>query len=75
MRPVVSGYICLFGDKVWDKEPRLIWQHRGSASPNVPPFSPPSCSVASMASVEFGITVALIELTLGVVAGNVFDPA
>jgi len=41
----------------------------------VPPFSPPSCSVASMASVEFGITVALIELTLGVVAGNVFDPA
>jgi len=28
-----------------------------------------------MASVEFGITVALIELTLGVVAGNVFDPA
>ena len=29
--------------------------------------------VASMASVELGITVALIELTLGVVAGNVFD--
>ena len=28
--------------------------------------------VASMASVELGITVALIELTLGVVAGNVF---
>lgn len=29
--------------------------------------------VASMASVELGVTVALIELTLGVVAGNVFD--
>jgi Kef-type K+ transport system membrane component KefB len=29
--------------------------------------------LASMASVELGITVALIELTLGVVAGNVFD--
>jgi len=29
--------------------------------------------VASIVSVELGITVALIELTLGVVAGNVFD--
>ena len=29
--------------------------------------------VASMISVELGVTVALIELTLGVVAGNVFD--
>jgi Kef-type K+ transport system membrane component KefB len=29
--------------------------------------------VASMASVELGVTVALIELTLGIVAGNVFD--
>jgi Kef-type K+ transport system membrane component KefB len=29
--------------------------------------------VASMVSVELGITVALIELTLGVVVGNVFD--
>jgi Kef-type K+ transport system membrane component KefB len=29
--------------------------------------------VASMISVELGITVALIELTLGVVVGNVFD--
>jgi len=29
--------------------------------------------VASMLSVELGITVALLELTLGVVAGNVFD--
>jgi Kef-type K+ transport system membrane component KefB len=29
--------------------------------------------VASMASVEFGVTVALIELTLGVIAGNLFD--
>jgi Kef-type K+ transport system membrane component KefB len=29
--------------------------------------------VASVASVELGVTVALIELTLGVVAGNVFD--
>jgi Kef-type K+ transport system membrane component KefB len=29
--------------------------------------------VASMASVELGVTVALVELTLGVVAGNVFD--
>jgi len=29
--------------------------------------------VASIASVELGVTVALIELTLGVVAGNVFD--
>jgi Kef-type K+ transport system membrane component KefB len=29
--------------------------------------------VASMVSVELGITVALLELTLGVVAGNVFD--
>jgi Kef-type K+ transport system membrane component KefB len=29
--------------------------------------------VASMASVELGVTVALIELTLGVVAGNVLD--
>jgi len=28
--------------------------------------------IASMASVELGVTVALIELTLGVVAGNVF---
>jgi Kef-type K+ transport system membrane component KefB len=30
--------------------------------------------VASMVSVELGVTVALIELTLGVVVGNVFDP-
>jgi hypothetical protein len=30
--PVASGYIYLFGDKVWDKEPSLIWQHRRSAS-------------------------------------------
>jgi Kef-type K+ transport system membrane component KefB len=29
--------------------------------------------VASMASVELGVTVALIELTLGVVAGNLFE--
>jgi Kef-type K+ transport system membrane component KefB len=29
--------------------------------------------VASMVSVEFGITVALVELTLGVAAGNAFD--
>jgi Kef-type K+ transport system membrane component KefB len=29
--------------------------------------------VASMASVELGVTVALVELTLGVVVGNVFD--
>jgi Kef-type K+ transport system membrane component KefB len=29
--------------------------------------------VASMISVELGVTVALIELTLGVVVGNVFD--
>ena len=29
--------------------------------------------VAIMVSVELGVTVALIELTLGVVAGNVFD--
>jgi Kef-type K+ transport system membrane component KefB len=29
--------------------------------------------VASMASVELGVTVALIELTLGVAAGNLFD--
>jgi Kef-type K+ transport system membrane component KefB len=29
--------------------------------------------VASMACVELGVTVALLELTLGVVAGNVFD--
>lgn len=29
--------------------------------------------VASMASVELGVTVALIELTLGVIAGNVFN--
>lgn len=29
--------------------------------------------VASMASVELGVTVALIELTLGVIAGNVFE--
>ena len=29
--------------------------------------------VASMASVELGVTVALLELTLGVIAGNVFD--
>ena len=29
--------------------------------------------VASIASVELGVTVALIELTLGVVAGNLFD--
>jgi len=29
--------------------------------------------LASMLSVELGITVALLELTLGVVAGNVFD--
>jgi Kef-type K+ transport system membrane component KefB len=29
--------------------------------------------VASMVSVEFGITVALVELTLGIVVGNAFD--
>jgi Kef-type K+ transport system membrane component KefB len=29
--------------------------------------------IASMASVELGVTVALVELTLGVVVGNVFD--
>ena len=29
--------------------------------------------LASVISVELGITVALVELTLGVVAGNVFD--
>src|SRR5947208_9297333 len=29
--------------------------------------------VASMVSVELGVTVALIELTLGVFVGNVFD--
>ena len=29
--------------------------------------------VASMVSVELGVTVALLELTFGVVAGNVFD--
>jgi Kef-type K+ transport system membrane component KefB len=29
--------------------------------------------VASMVSVELGVTVALLELTLGVLAGNVFD--
>ena len=29
--------------------------------------------LASVISVELGVTVALIELTLGVVAGNVFD--
>ena len=29
--------------------------------------------VASMVSVELGVTVALIELSLGVVVGNVFD--
>ena len=29
--------------------------------------------VASMLSVELGVTVALVELTLGVVAGNAFD--
>jgi Kef-type K+ transport system membrane component KefB len=29
--------------------------------------------IASVASVELGVTVALIELTLGVVAGNLFD--
>ncbi len=29
--------------------------------------------VASMLSVELGVTVALLELTLGVVAGNVFE--
>ena len=29
--------------------------------------------LASMLSVELGVTVALIELTLGVVGGNVFD--
>jgi Kef-type K+ transport system membrane component KefB len=29
--------------------------------------------VASMVSVELGVTVALLELTLGVVVGNVFD--
>lgn len=29
--------------------------------------------VASVVSVELGVTVALIELTLGVIAGNVFD--
>src|SRR5438093_981098 len=29
--------------------------------------------VASMVSVELGVTVALVELTFGVVAGNVFD--
>jgi len=29
--------------------------------------------VASMVSVELGVTVALIELTLGVIVGNVFD--
>jgi Kef-type K+ transport system membrane component KefB len=29
--------------------------------------------VASMVSVELGVTVALVELTLGVVAGNAFD--
>jgi hypothetical protein len=28
--------------------------------------------VASMLSVELGVTVALLELTLGVVAGNAF---
>jgi Kef-type K+ transport system membrane component KefB len=29
--------------------------------------------VASVISVELGVTVALVELTLGVVAGNAFD--
>ena len=29
--------------------------------------------LASMVSVELGVTVALLELTLGVVVGNVFD--
>jgi Kef-type K+ transport system membrane component KefB len=29
--------------------------------------------VASLVSVELGVTVALLELTLGVVVGNVFD--
>ena len=29
--------------------------------------------LASIISVELGVTVALVELTLGVVAGNVFD--
>ena len=29
--------------------------------------------LASMLSVELGVTVALLELTLGVVVGNVFD--
>ncbi|MEP6893569.1 MAG: cation:proton antiporter [Gaiellaceae bacterium] len=29
--------------------------------------------LASMVSVELGVTVALVELTLGVVAGNVLD--
>jgi Kef-type K+ transport system membrane component KefB len=29
--------------------------------------------LASMISVELGITVALVELTLGVAAGNIFD--
>ena len=29
--------------------------------------------VASVLSVELGVTVALLELTLGVVVGNVFD--
>ena len=41
------------------------------------PFNSPQYSalvlLASMVSVELGITVALIELTLGVVGGNVFD--
>jgi NhaP-type Na+/H+ and K+/H+ antiporter len=29
--------------------------------------------IASMVSVELGVTVALVELTLGMVAGNVLD--
>ena len=26
LESIASGYICLFGDKVWDKVCRLIWQ-------------------------------------------------
>src|SRR5438093_12770245 len=53
-------------------------RHRREVEANVEPIQLAAVLaavvlVASMLSVELGVTVALVELTLGVVAGNAFD--
>src|SRR5438876_7404894 len=53
-------------------------RHRREVEANVEPIQLAAVLaavvlVASVVSVELGVTVALIELTLGVVAGNAFD--